>query len=186
MAPELFKVFAAEFVPEWNRLQADIRAEHDATAAELSRIRSQIEGLVDAIAEGTPAAAVRDRLGTLEARRMPLEAELSTPPPFAPRLHPNLAEVCREKVAALTQALAAEDATDARELVRSLVEEIRLIPEDRRLRVEVRGELAAILALAGGGKNNKDAGNTGALAKQSSWLRGSLPPLPNSISRAFS
>jgi site-specific DNA recombinase len=38
------------------------------------------------------------------------------------------------------------------ELIRSLVDAITLMPENGNLRVEVRGELAAILALAAGRK----------------------------------
>jgi hypothetical protein len=38
------------------------------------------------------------------------------------------------------------------ELIRSLVDAITLMPENGNLRVEVRGELAAILALAVGRK----------------------------------
>jgi hypothetical protein len=37
----------------------------------------------------------------------------------------------------------------ARELIRGLVESIVLMPEDGKLRMEVRGELAAILRLSG-------------------------------------
>ena len=39
------------------------------------------------------------------------------------------------------------------ELIRSLVDEIRLVPEEGRLRIEVHGELSSILALAGGAEN---------------------------------
>ena len=55
----------------------------------------------------------------------------------------------------LSTALAQEDAAEARDLVRGLVEAITLIPEDGKLRIEVRGELGAILSLASGAKNAK-------------------------------
>lgn|GEM_PF-4035762 len=45
--------------------------------------------------------------------------------------------------------LEADDAAEAREVVRGLVEAIRLVPEDGKLRIEVRGALGAILRLAG-------------------------------------
>jgi hypothetical protein len=48
--------------------------------------------------------------------------------------------------------LSSDDGAEARELVRGLVEEIRLMPEDGRLRIEVRGELGAILRLAEGAR----------------------------------
>ncbi len=68
----------------------------------------------------------------------------------APRLHPNLAEVYRERVATLSATLARDDAAEARDVIRGLVESITLVPEDGRLRIEIRGELAAILRLAEG------------------------------------
>jgi len=63
---------------------------------------------VDALVNGTPASAVKDRLRLLEDRRLALEAEIETAVAPAPRPHPNLALVYREKVTSLTQALMAE------------------------------------------------------------------------------
>jgi hypothetical protein len=57
MDPALFKVFADAFTTEWNRLQAAASGDADARHSEMERVRHQIERLVDAIAEGTPAAA---------------------------------------------------------------------------------------------------------------------------------
>jgi site-specific DNA recombinase len=72
----------------------------------------------------------------------------------APRLMPNLADLFREKVAALQEALMGEDAAVAREQIRSLIDEVRLIPSptdpSAPLAIEVRGQLAAILALGSG------------------------------------
>jgi site-specific DNA recombinase len=95
---------------------------------------------------------------TLEARRLVLESELADADEPAPRLHPRLAEVYRERVARLTAALGDDDAAEAREQVRGLVEAIRLVPEDGRLRIEVRGALGAILMLAEGAQNQKRPG----------------------------
>jgi hypothetical protein len=67
-----------------------------------------------------------------------LEAELAQAVAPAPRLHPNLAEVCRPKVPELVQALQGAEGGEARELVRSLVEEITLYPDHGELRVEMR------------------------------------------------
>jgi site-specific DNA recombinase len=84
MDPALFKVFAEAFTSEWNRLQGTQAATRSARADELRLVRERIERLVDAITEGTPAAAVRDRLESLEARRLALEAEA---PGHRPRRH---------------------------------------------------------------------------------------------------
>ena len=154
MDPDLYKIFAREFTREWNRLQGDTAAERIVRMAELKRVTAQIERLVDALADGTPAEAVKGRLAALEQRRLALEAEAATAAAPAPRLHPNLAEMYREKVANLIEVLRRDDASDARGLVRSLVERVTLHPEGTGQRIELRGELASILGLACGTKAN--------------------------------
>ena len=63
-------------------------------------------------------------------------------------LHPGLAEVYRRKVEKLTQALNKEELrTEAAEILRSMIQAIRLVPEDGELAIELVGELAGILAL---------------------------------------
>jgi len=94
-------------------------------------------------------------MAELEARKVVQAEELAGVEAPAPRLFPGLAEVYRTRVAELTAALAADDGAELRERVRGLVETIRLIPEEGRLRVEVRGELGAILRLAEGAKTQK-------------------------------
>ena len=135
-------------------------------------VRRHMERLVDAIANGTPPAAVNDRLRELDARRATLEEQIATAAKPAPRLHPNLAQLYRQKVASLTEVLAKDDAAEARELIRGLVEAIVLVPEDGKLRVEIRGELASILALAEGARRDKGAGVTGALCAQIKMVAG--------------
>jgi hypothetical protein len=57
-------------------------------------------------------------------------------------------------VVALHEALAGEDAAAARERVSALIDEIRLVPSPADplapLQIEVRGQLAAMLALGSG------------------------------------
>ena len=89
-----------------------------------------------------------------------------------PRLHPNLAEVYRQKVATLVDALASEDGAEARELVRGLVDRITLYPEGKSQRVEVRGELAAILALSQGAQSVRGAAAAPDLAMQIKMVAG--------------
>ena len=60
----------------------------------------------------------------------------------------------------------------ARELIRGLVEAIVLIPEEGRLRVEVRGELAAILRLSGCANEKAPAGGPELLAEQIKMVAG--------------
>ena len=66
-----------------------------------------------------------------------------------PLLHPNLAELYRTKVAGLVTFLTDDEADpEAVNLIRSLVEEITLTPENGELRVDLKGDLAAILNMA--------------------------------------
>ena len=139
MDPALFKVFAQEFAAEWNKLQADAKSHLDRGRGEHQRVCSQIDRLVDALADGEPAPRLMGKLKELERRRLELERQLTAAKAPAPRLHPNIAEVYRRKVEELHSALTAKDAGPAREVIRGLVEAIGLIPENGRLRVEVRG-----------------------------------------------
>ena len=172
MDPDLFETIAAEFTREWNRLQAEASGEMAARKSELSRVNAQLERLVDALVAGTPVSAIKNRMDSLEGRRITLEAELAGLAIPAPRMHPNLAVVYREKVASLIEALAEIDSAQLRNLVRALVDEIRLVPEDAGLRIEVRGELAAILGLASAGNSQRPGDEAEALAVQVKMVAG--------------
>jgi site-specific DNA recombinase len=132
-----------------------------------------IERLVDAITGGTLAVALHDRLALLEDRRLQLEGSAVNRghPRAAPP--PNLADVYRQRVAELTRVLEADNAAEAPELVRSLVETITLVPEGGVLRIEVRGELAAIWRIAEGAERARNAGrDADALAVQIKMVAG--------------
>ena len=172
MDPDLFKLFVIEFTAEWNRQQAATSATQDARRNELAQVRRQIERLVDALANGTPPAAVNDRLRTLDARRITLERDLAAAVAPAPRLHPNLAEVYRQKVAGLIEMLARDDVAAIREQVRSLIETIVLTPAGGVLRVEIRGALAAILALTSAAKGKSAGVGADALGVQIKMVAG--------------
>jgi len=84
----------------------------------------------------------------LERRKKTLEDDLARAPEPMPALHPNIAEVYRAKVADLAEALnAPEIRQEASEALRSLIEEVRLVPEDGTLKIELFGELSALFAL---------------------------------------
>jgi hypothetical protein len=153
MDPDLFKVFVQEFTREFNRMRIADGGRIDHAKTELAGIERRLRKIVDAIAEGVPARALKEELLALEARQDELRSLLAASEPDRPLIHPNLAEAYRRKVAALHEALADETSrAEAMELIRSLVEAIVLVPQDGSLRVEVRGELAAMLALAAGSK----------------------------------
>jgi hypothetical protein len=76
----------------------------------------------------SPTALVNERLAELEQHHQALDTKLAEAVAPAPRLHPNLAEVYRQKVATLVDALDAENGAAAREIVRGLVDAIVLVP----------------------------------------------------------
>jgi len=64
-------------------------------------------------------------------------------------LHPSMADLYRGKVEELASALQREDTrVQASEMLRGLIDSIVLIPDDGRLRVQLRGNLAAMLTAA--------------------------------------
>lgn len=65
------------------------------------------------------------------------------------RLHPNLAEICWQKVETLREALNDEGSRDeAAAILRGVIDEIRLIPHDGQHSIHLVGNLAAILDLS--------------------------------------
>ena len=154
LAPEHVATFVAEFTAEWNRIQSGREGEQVATAAEQRKVGAQTARLIDAVADGSmPGLAVRDRLADLERTSAGLTAKLAQLPTKQVRLHPNLAELYRERVATLREQMAAGDGAEVVERARALIERIVLHPlPEKGFRIEVLGELAAMVRL---GQNAK-------------------------------
>ena len=153
MEPELFKEFADEFYREINRLRGAEVARLEGSRAELVTVERKIRKIVDAITDGVSARSLKDELLALEARQEKLKTLLADSNAPEPLVHPNLAEVYRRKVANLNESLQQEDTkAEAAEIIRNLVDEIVLVPENGHLRIDLKGELAGILSFASGKK----------------------------------
>ena len=149
MDPALFKEFAEEFYREINRLRLQQSATQDVKRQELTRIEQRIRRIVDAIADGAPARALKDELLALEDRQETLQAAMREAPKPAPLIHPNLAEIYRRKVAMLHDALEdTETRAEAFEAIRALISAIVLTPADGELTIDLQGHIAHILTLA--------------------------------------
>src|SRR5262249_39926110 len=124
--------------------------------------------------DDAPVKVLKQELKDLEARQAELERALAVATAPAPLIHPNLAEGYRQKVAAMHEAL--HDATSrdaASDVIGSLSDEIRLVPKDDELQIEIRGELAGILALGDAGANQNPGGLSAAgLAQQIKMVAG--------------
>ena len=138
----------ARFHDEVNRLaaeQAQGRAEDD---GRLEVVRRKIGSMIRAIEDGLYQPSMKARMAELEAEHVELEERLSAAPELPKvRLHPNLAGMYRQKVAALEQALAnPEIKAEAAEIVRSQIERITLTPNaEDGLDVHLYGDLALML-----------------------------------------
>ena len=172
MDPQLYAVFVAEFTAEWNRLQASANSDLQAKRSELAEVRRRIKGLIRAIEAGLYEPSMKARMQGLERRREALDAELASATEPKPRLHPGLAEIYRQKVAALQEALAAEGGHEVREALRALIEAIVLVPDHGTLAVEVRGDLAGILALATNANARREGRASAALLEQIELVAG--------------
>ena len=158
LQPDLFEEFAREFLAEINRKRLANSASSERARQELDRINRQIARLVDAVANGADAKALNDKIKELEAARPGLEARIADAPANQPLLHPNLAKIYRGKVEHLTEAFRdPEQGREVFEIIRSLISEIRLVPADGVLAIELAGDLAGILALSAGGKGDGSA-----------------------------
>ena len=128
-------------------------------ARDLEKTEREIRRLIEAIKAGVLGAAIKDEMTILEAKRVELLARFEAAPPPMPRLHPNLAELYRQKVMNLAQALNEEHMRlEAAECIRELIEEIQLVPDNAKLRVELFGELAALINLANEHPRSKGTG----------------------------
>ncbi|MEO1536744.1 MAG: hypothetical protein AAFR73_03345 [Pseudomonadota bacterium] len=110
--------------------------------------------MVDAILQGFPPAKLKDKAEKLEARKAELTELLDNAVEPPPLLHPNMARMYQDRVAKLCENLQSEeDRGAAVDVLRSLVDEISLVPENGELSIVLRGDLGAILRFAAGKQN---------------------------------
>ena len=153
MEPARTKIFCEEYARAMNRLHAEHNAQRAADADALSKAERDLARLVQALLDGVPASAVREKMAELEARRDALRNRLAASEDTGIRLHPNMAEYYRTQIADLRAALTeAGRRMEAAEIVRKLVDRIELSPVVRSgrktLSVSLYGRLAGILAMA--------------------------------------
>jgi hypothetical protein len=157
---DFFEEFCREFAKEMNRLRMEQRAGQSSAKRELVRLEARRKKLVESIMEGVPGGEVKDEMIAIASRRTELEQQLkaATEPP--PLLHPSMADLYRTKVEELAAALQREDMRlEASETLRGLIDSIVLTPEEGQLRIELRGNLAAMLTVAQQTKRSPETGD---------------------------
>jgi site-specific DNA recombinase len=176
MEPELFKEFCDEFTREVNRLRIERGAGLAAMRDELPRIERELGKLLAAIKAGGPIEAIVEDMKRLEARKAELKDQLANAEEPPPLLHPNMAEIYRQRISALYENLQDETGkAEAAEVLRTLVDQVTLVPNEEELAIVLRGDLAAILRFATNKKNPdvlSEAGVLGALLSQASLVAG--------------
>lgn len=104
-----------------------------------------------AIADGLRTTGLKGKLEDLEARQSDIELALSAPAPSPVRLHPNLSEMYRHKVAALAETLSdPEIRMPALETIRGLIAAVTVHVTPEGIKLELEGALSAMVGLAQG------------------------------------
>ena len=170
MHPEMLKEFVAEYQREWNRLHSEGTSARNSLERDLKQVSAQIEKIVAAITAGMFHASMKTKMDELEAHKAELTSKLAALPEQNPIvLHPALAETYRGKIEALSDSLNDEACRfEASEVLRALVSEVRLHPDENAPDghvVELYGELAAILELSAP-RNDKTHRFTGGVSVQ--------------------
>ncbi len=148
MHPDLVKAFIAEFHAEANRIAAEGEQQAIAKRTQLADVTRRLDGLIDAISDGLRSPGLKAKLDQLEAEKAELEREVAEAPKPVPRLHPNLAEIYRRKVADLRTALEDPDLRqEALTILRSLIVSVTVSPEEDGFEVVFEGEIVRMIGL---------------------------------------
>ncbi|MEX0809043.1 MAG: hypothetical protein WD044_09960 [Dongiaceae bacterium] len=109
------------------------------------------------------------RLDELEQRKTELEGIVAVAPLPALRLHPNLAELYRQKVTNLRATLSDESTrAEALEILRGLIERVTVMEmADGGFEIEIIGEIAHMMAITAETRQTKAATQREAAASAS-------------------
>ena len=160
MRKDFFEEFCREFAKEMNRLRMEQRAGLSGAKRDLERIKRDIQKVIEAIKAGYAGPELKAEMDALQVRKEALLAQLAALDEPPALLHPSMADLYRSKVEQLAQALQREDTRlEASEMLRGLIDSIVLMPEKRQLRIELRGNLAAMLTAAQKTRRSPETGD---------------------------
>ena len=160
LQPDMVKAFIEEFHSELQRRQKEIKLRRRSADRERADLESQIERLVNAIADGSASniTAIGDKLRILEERLSKLD-DSAGEDALPIEWHPNAVELYKRKIDDLQATLNRDDLVreEATVALRGLVDKIIANPGDKRgqFELELHGHLAAALNMekhgSGGG-----------------------------------
>jgi site-specific DNA recombinase len=143
-----------------NRLRMEQRAGLGGAKRELEQVKRDIQKVIEAIKAGFALPELKVEMDALQVRKDALLARLAAVEQPPPLLHPSMADLYRSKVEELAAALQRDDTRlEASEMLRGLIEAIVLTPEKGQLRIELRGNLAAMLTAAQQTKRSPETGD---------------------------
>jgi hypothetical protein len=148
-----FDEFCRAFTEEMNRLRREHRTKLTAAPREIANINRRSKEILELLLQGFRDEAWKQELRTLEQRRTELQVALANLEiePALPALHPQMAEVFRQKTMQLAAALEDEDEEQresARQALRGFIDHIVIPPGNGLL--QVIGNLGEMLKAAGG------------------------------------
>ncbi|SEJ74548.1 Site-specific DNA recombinase [Sphingobium sp. AP50] len=168
MQPDLFAEFCHEFTREVNRLRASAGNSITAAKAEIKKIDRDLDMLLNVILRGGAAEKINAKMISLEARKKELEQELLQSEAPAPMLHPNMALHYHRQIEALHVAISGMDEASrlqARDILHSMLSAIYISPDgEQHTTVDIRGDLAGIIAICRQQKGRPKAAVNGAIA----------------------
>jgi site-specific DNA recombinase len=145
MHPDAVKAFVAAYYAEINAVRDATAANRTRAVREIDRRRQKLEGIYDAIGDGLRTPGLLAKVEALEAEIAELEAALTAPPSSAARLHPNLAEVYREKVSTLRDTVSNPIVHDeAINVLRKMIERVEVRPSELDGSIQVVGAVRAV------------------------------------------
>ena len=169
----LFEEFCDEFTREMNRLRMEHRASLSSAERELERVRAGIRKIIDAIEDGFAGAELKAEMDDLQARKESLLAQMAGADAPVPLLHSNLAvSLPREGHGLGRSTPGAGSRSEAAEGLRGLVDAIVLVPDGNELRIDLKGNLAAMLSAAQNAKRSPE----GDLSLQIAMVAGASQP----------
>lgn len=153
MDPELVSVFCEEYTSHLNKLRTMHNASLHAYETELEKIDRQEKRMVQAIMDGFANETLKVQMNALADRKRELKRLLAGQVKAPTLLYPSMAQRYREEVTGLIDALNDEKhRPEAARLIRSLIKEIVITPQNdsKRVIVDIHGDLAGILNMANG------------------------------------
>jgi hypothetical protein len=143
------QLFCQEFSVVVEAARHDAKVVAGESSRERAKLDQQIGHLVQALKDGVPASVVKAELRALETRRATLDATRIATPPAIPPLPVDLSTRWERQILDLREALAegAQEAQDAKQAIRGMVDEIRLTPRNGALSIDVKGNLPRVLNL---------------------------------------